>query len=465
MPHLARESGAQIGDGRLGERLLLILLGDELHLDELVGVERLVDLGEQGRGNSLFAHLNHRLQGVGLRPEVTLLFSSQGKRHAGSIAAGPARGRIVPMLIPQRRHWFAAGVALPAAGVVLLAFGCAGRRAVPVTHPPTAETSAVATETPAPATEAPAPAKRRLSDLCRQAEDAPGVIDEARQRLEESFCAATLWFDGVLGGEPDPTNARKVSGRVEVSALHTEAEGFDPKMRLRLRYDLPTLKRRFNVFLGRDDRDEFVEDRGEGFAIRSSVFGLESDEKWLAGLGYSPPGRFHSKVDFRVGARLKSESEIFVQGRWRRNFFTSENNVWRLRETVFWENRDGFGSTTSLDLDHVLSKNFVLRWGNVGTVSEVTEGLSWRTATVLYHNLGGARSGAAELFGRGSTGSEVSVREYGARVLYRQSLGKPYFFGTLVGGYTWPRREEDPERNGSTMVGVGLELHFGQSPP
>lgn len=361
---------------------------------------------------------------------------------------------------PARGSW---GLALLC--FAMIAVGCAGRQAKPLT--------ATASPQPQPATEVPPsaapptepPAKPRLSTICRQAEDATGVIDETRQRLEETFCSATLWFDGLLGGEPDVTNAREVSGRVELSALHTEAEGFDPKARLRLRYDLPNLKRRFNVFLGRDDEDEFVEDRGEGFAIRSSVFGLDTEDRWLAGLGYSPPGRYHSKLDFRVGVRVKSATEVFAQGRYKRNYFVGEKSVWRLRETVFWENRDGFGSTTSMDFDRVLSKDYVLRWGTVGTVSEATDGMSWRSATLLYHYLGGSRAGAAEIFARGSTGSEVPVREYGARLIYRQAIGKPYFFGTAVAGYTWPRRDDDPRRDGSTMVGLGVELHFGQPKP
>lgn len=360
---------------------------------------------------------------------------------------------------PRQTRGFS-GVALLCLAISVV--GCAGRKARPMT--------ATASPNPTPSTQAPPPttsptdqpAKPKLSTICRQAEDATGVIDETRQRLEETFCSATLWFDGLLGGEPDVDNARRVSGRVELSALHTEAEGFDPKARIRLRYDLPNLKKRFNVFLGRDDRDDFVQDRGEGFAIRSSVFGLDTEDKWLAGLGYSPPGRYLSKVDFRVGVRVKSASEIFAQGRWRRNYFVGEKSVWRLRETVFWENRDGFGSTTSMDLDRVLSQNYVLRWGTVGTFSEATDGVSWRSATLLYHYLGGSKAGAAEIFARGSTGSEVPVREYGARLIYRQAIGKPYFFGTAVAGYTWPRRDDDPVREGSTMVGLGVELHFGK---
>jgi hypothetical protein len=328
---------------------------------------------------------------------------------------------------------------------------------------PSAASAQTAPPTDRPA-DAPEAAPPGLRDLCRQETGSTELLDETRQLLEETFCSASLWFDGLLGGEPDLRSAREVAGRVELSTLYTEFEGLDVKGRLRLRYNLPTLERRVNVFLGRDDRDEFVEDRREGFAIRSSVFGLETQERWLAGLGYSPPGRWASKVDFRVGARLKSAPEVFAQTRYRHNVFRGTRDVWRFRETVFWENREGFGSTTSLDFDRVLRRDLLLRWGNVGTVSESTEGMTWRTAALAYHNLRHSRAVVGELFLRGATRAEVKLSEYGTRAVYRQPVGKPYLFGELIAGYTWPREERDQPREGSAMLGLGMELLFGREP-
>ncbi|HYN20219.1 MAG TPA: hypothetical protein VE078_04605 [Thermoanaerobaculia bacterium] len=341
--------------------------------------------------------------------------------------------------------------------VSLFTLGCSAFRP--------AEPVAVAPETqPADPEVAAEPEPAKLRDLCRQQPAEGELLDETRRMLEETFCGATLWFDGLFGGEPNLENARAVSGRVELSTIHTEFEGTDFKARLRLRYELPTLERRINLFLGRDDRDELIEDRQEGFAIRSSVFGLETQEKWLAGLGYSPPGRWAKKIDVRVGARLKSAPEVFAQTRYRRNVFLGERDVWRFRETVFWENREGFGSTTSADFDHVLRRDLLLRWGSVGTFSESTEGLAWRTAFLAYHNLRRSRAVAGEIFVRGSTRSEVKLNEYGTRAVYRQPVGKPFFFGELIAGYTWPRFERDEPREGSLMLGFGVELLFGRQP-
>jgi hypothetical protein len=332
----------------------------------------------------------------------------------------------------------------------VVATGCAGRHK-PATAP----------------SDAPPPASSEepsLRELCREGTPVEqGLLDDSRRLLAETFCGATLWFDGLFG-QPDIENARAVSGRVELSTIYTEADGTEPRARLRLKYELPNLERRVNLFLGRDDRDDFVQGRQEGFAIRSSVFGVETEDRWLAGLGYSPPGRWKERLDFRVGGRLGSSPEAFVQGRLRRNVFLGERSVWRLRETVFYENRDGFGSTSSADFDYVLRRALLFHWGTVGTVSEATDGMDWRSATVLYQNLGSRSALAYELFLRGSTGSDVEVREYGARSVYRRPLNREWLYGELIGGYTWPRESLDEPREGSMLIGFGIELLFGRNP-
>jgi len=334
----------------------------------------------------------------------------------------------------------------------VLATGCAGRQK-PETAP----------STPADAPPA-AAVEPSLREICRDGKPvAENMLDNSRRILEETFCGATLWFDGLFG-QPDVENARAVSGRVELSTIYTQADGTEPRARLRLKYDLPNLDRRVNLFLGRDDRDDFVQGRQEGFAIRSSVFGVETQDRWLAGLGYSPPGQWQERLDFRVGGRLSSAPEVFVQGRLRRNVFVGDRSVWRLRETVFYENRDGFGSTSSADFDYVLRRTLLFHWGTVGTVSEATDGLDWRSATVLYQNLGSRSALAYELFLRGSTGNDVEVREYGARTIYRRPLNREWLYGELITGYTWPRESIDEQREGSALFGFGLELLFGRNP-
>jgi hypothetical protein len=283
-------------------------------------------------------------------------------------------------------------------------------------------------------------------------------------KLYETLCGAALWFDGLFGerNEIATAAARGTSGRFEISGLNSDYEGTKFRVRGNVRFDFPNFDRRWNAFLGRDDQDDFIRDRTEGLALRSQFLDFADENRWLAGLGYSRPGTYKQRTDFRVGGKLGSEPEVFVQGRHRRNFCINDRNLFHFRETIFWTNRDGFGSTTSLDFDHVVKRTMLLRWGNIGTVSEATEGLDWRSAILLYQSLHNAKALAYEIFIRGETANEVPLKEWGARTIYRQPLlHRDWLAGEVVLGYSWPRFELEDKREGSLTVGLGLEILVG----
>ncbi|MCB1035763.1 MAG: hypothetical protein KDD47_18220, partial [Acidobacteria bacterium] len=337
--------------------------------------------------------------------------------------------------------------------------GCAAHR-----KPATPATGA-AEAAAAPAPPADSPPEDSLRDLCRRkADENEPTLDASRRLLQETVCGATLWLDGLFGGEPDVANARDVSGRLELSNGYTEHDGYTPRIRLRVRLDLPTLENRFHLFLGRDNEDDVVQDRQEGFAVRSAFFGLDEEDTWLAGLGYRPPGKWRQRIDFRVGGRLRSAPEVYVQGRFRRNHFVGHRSAWRFRETLFLDNREGFGGTTEIAFDHVPIDQVLMRWSNLGTYSEESEGLEWGSFGLLYWKASSVNALGFEVFVRGATGAEVPLKELGSRVIFRRPVFRRWLYGEIVGGYSWPRESLAENRLGSAQIGVNLEILFGRDP-
>ncbi len=299
-----------------------------------------------------------------------------------------------------------------------------------------------------------------LRDLCRQAEEEDAAVDRSRQVLEETFCGATLWVDGLFGGQGDVAAARRTSGRAELSSLYRDFDGVDADARLDLRYDLPTLERRVNLFLGRGPGAGIVEDREQHSTVRSATSELDAAREWIGGLGIRAPD-WAGEGEFRVGVRGVTSPEVFAQSRWRQDLAPGSRSAWRLQETLFWRSREGFGVTLGADFHHSLSPPLLFHWSGIATLSEASEGLVWRNAGLLYRNLGSRRAIAAEIFALGATSAEVPVQDYGARAIYRHPLGRPYLFGEFVAGYSWPRDELSQSRTGYPMVGIGLELLFG----
>ena len=67
----------------------------------------------------------------------------------------------------------------------------------------------------------------------------------------------------------------------------------------------------------------------------------------------------------------------------------------------------------------------------------------------------------AELIDRG----ELDRHLRKARAIYRRPIfGRPYLFGEVVVGYSWPREEVEKDREGSATLGFGVELLFGRDP-
>ncbi len=287
------------------------------------------------------------------------------------------------------------------------------------------------------------------------------VLDATRRRLYETVCNATLWLDGLFGRHGNVTAAEEVTGRAEVSVLHSNVEGTKVKTGLDADVILPHLEEKLQAFLGRSDPDEYTRDRQEGFGLRSEFVSLETEEKWLGGLGYSLPSSDGQHVSFRAGAAGGINATVFGQAIYQQNLPVGEGSLWYLRETGFWRSRgEGFGLTSSADYDHVLSDTMLLRWGTIGTVSQGIRGLDWRTALVLYQNLHQSHALAYEVFVRGVT-STLGLTEYGPRIIYRQSAFRPWFYVDVLTGYSWLRLNPGDPHKGSVVYGLGTELWFG----
>ena len=164
-------------------------------------------------------------------------------------------------------------------------------------------------------------------------------------------------------------------------------------------------------------------------------------------------------MSFRVGVHGVDSPEVFAQGRFRREFPLSERSRLFFRETVFWTNEEKFGSTTSGAFDRVLSPALMARFDVAATISQVTDGVDWRSSLVLYRSLARSQAIAAQAFVRRETREEALLREYGINAIYRRPLAKrDWLYGELLVGYSFPRVGHEKPREGSLLVGIGLDM-------
>lgn len=308
----------------------------------------------------------------------------------------------------------------------------------------------------------PEPAKKPVNPCEQEGDTRTPLVDDTRILLEETGCKTALWLDGLFTDEADIESARNTSGYLSTSASYSEFSGFDSKVRLRVRLELPSLKGRTSAFFGREDQEDFIRDRVERFSLSTQLPRIDDREEWLAGLGYALPGTERLKVDFRVGASGLSNPRVFVRSRLHYTFHADEVSMAYVRVTPFWRTRDGLGVTVGVDYSHVLSPKMLLRLSTVGTTTEADDGVDWTHSVTAYQNLSKGRGMAYQAFITGDTNEPEPLYEYGGRMTYRQPLVKDKLYGEFSVGYTWPRIDPLLPREGSYEVGAGLELPFGR---
>lgn len=287
-------------------------------------------------------------------------------------------------------------------------------------------------------------------------------LEKVRRTLTRTACASSAWIDSLFGDEVRYDQYRETYGTVSAGALWSDYDGFDPRLRFRVRLKLPQWNDRISAFAGRVGEDDYISDsEGDFDALPTRQFGNLEDESVLVGLGYSSPERTGNDFDAGVGVRVDLPLDPYARARYEIVRTFAEKYVLRARETVFWQNTEGFGSTTRFNIDRALSQRFLLRWTTLGKFTEETIGLEWYTQLTLFQSLTAKMGLAYQLQTEGRTDGEVQLTRHSGRVILRRQLTPEWLFLEVRAGLGFPRLKVTEERDASPEVGIALEMQFG----
>jgi hypothetical protein len=291
------------------------------------------------------------------------------------------------------------------------------------------------------------------------------MMERLRRRLTVTTCASSAWLDSLGGDQFRYDQYRATYGTISAGGLWSDYDGFDPRLRFRVRLQLPQWDERISAFAGRVGEDDYISDtEGDFEALPTRQFGTLEEEAVLVGLGYSSPQRTGNDFDVGVGVRVDIPPDPYARARYEIVRAFGEHWVFTARETVFWQNSEGFGTTTRTYLDRALSDTLLVRWANLGKYTEETIGLEWYTQLTLFQSLNERTGLAYQLQTEGETDNEVPLTRHSARLIWRRQLTWDWLFLELRGGVSWPRRKVIEERKASPEIGVALEMQFGNRP-
>ncbi len=285
-------------------------------------------------------------------------------------------------------------------------------------------------------------------------------VDRMQTGLHQLVWRSAMRLDRLAGSEYGEEAYQDASGSLAMAMLWDEFDGWNPKVRFRVDVPLPQLNERYRLFLGRLNPDEFVTETLDSSGAFPRRGRFEEDET-LAGLVYSQTPRPGGRFSASAGARVRSPLDPYIKGSYRYERMLSDNARFRIRETVFWRNSEGFGLTSRVDVEKDFGPRWYMFWTASATISEESEGARGYSALTLMHVPRERRSISARILIEGETDAPVTVRDVGVQVAYRRNISRDWLVLEVRTDLMWPKDYAWQSRKPSWGFGVGFEMYFG----
>jgi hypothetical protein len=287
-------------------------------------------------------------------------------------------------------------------------------------------------------------------------------LDRTQQVVYDTVWKSAMHVDRWFGSQYPPDQYQGARGSLTPALLWDEFRGFQPKLRFRVDIPLPQMNDRFNAFIGRVDRDEYVSESSPQSGAFQRQYGPMDQEQTLAGISYRTPPKQGSRFDAGAGIRLRFPLDPYLKGSYVYERGDSMSGLLSLRETVFWQNSEHAGVTSRVDLEKLFLKDlWLVRWTTSASYSERSQGVYGYSAVQALRGLPNRRALAFEMGMNGEADNPVPVQEFGFKTAYRQAVMRDWLVMEVRSSLTWPKEFPDQSRKPSWGVGLGFEMFFG----
>jgi hypothetical protein len=308
----------------------------------------------------------------------------------------------------------------------------------------------------------PTPPPSEPSDLRQRGETDDEWLDRTQKGVHDLVWRSAMHMDKWFGSREPASAYQRASGSIAPALLWDEFEGFQPKVRFKVELPLPRMNERFNAFVGRVDRDEYVTERTPQSGAFQRQYGELGEEQTLAGIVYRTSAKQGSRFDAGAGVRLRLPLDPYVKGSYVYERGDSMSGMFSTRQTVFWQNSQRSGFTSRVDLEKLFAENlWLLRWTTSASISEMSDGVYGYSAITALRGFPDRRAIAFEAGMDGSSDADVPMHEFGFKAAYRQSVARDWLILEVRTSLTWPKEEPEQPRAPSWGVGIGFEMFFG----
>jgi len=269
-------------------------------------------------------------------------------------------------------------------------------------------------------------------------------VDNTHAYATDQTQALAEWMDSFFGDPNYDLESAESLVRVVWRNDFDQNDGYNTKVRLSGKLQLPRISKRLNLFFGGENGDDLSND--------------EEKSEDRAGMLYTIDQRSRSRVDLTLdlssmglkpGVRFRNQGQLY------------EDSSYRFTQQIEYKDNKGFFTTAELNFDKALSDTDLLRYSNELVYGENTEGTEWQTTLILFERRSVHKSDPRVFAWFGSINGVTDpsyVKNYRLGVLFRRQFFRPFLFVELQPAYNFLKQNNDDERRGAWSLELNFEV-------
>ena len=286
--------------------------------------------------------------------------------------------------------------------------------------------------------------------------DAEATVDSARVAARDAAVWLASGVDSWFGDKPFKDGGSVRDGQVNLKFYSRQDQKTDYSLTFNAQFKLPNLESHTYIFTGRDSTSGLITDRPSVFGTKQQLLqrDLPLDNAFFAGFGRSVGDSFDARVGFQGGLNL------FVQGRYRKEWRPSVDDSVEFSQTVFWTLKDHFGTTSVVSYQHRFSPSLMGRWLNTVSATQADTDAEWNSSLGVFKSMGKERLLSLELLASAKQNTGLPLTDYGLQMRWEQPILNNKLIGEIVFGHFWPKSLDPNDRTTAWALGTGVKMKF-----
>ncbi len=250
--------------------------------------------------------------------------------------------------------------------------------------------------------------------------ETPNTVDLVHDRVSKTVSSFSYRIDKFFGSKRSENSGNGTQIKLAYIISKTESEKLNHGGIVKYKLKLPYLESLLKVSFSTDPnepadkkKEETKEVKEEVLPPAKNIVVKRKPRSW--------------SMNVNTGIKLEIPPQFFTNLSIRKSLFLGK---WELRgaQEFFWFSRDGFGETTSFDIDRPISRAVLFRLRNSATWTDSEDKFSSAHGPIVFWTLDEKKAVSFSATANGTSKPFWLIESYQSSINYRQLLYKKWFY-------------------------------------